>query len=229
MRMKKKVILLGAGGHAKAVIDAMDLQTFKIIGLIDVDEKHLHEKINNVTIIDCENNLDSYYPHTADSAFVAIGHMGNYQVRNELYRKLKSFGFELVNIIHHDTTISPSVNMGEGNVIMPRCVLNAEVRLGSNSIINTGAIVEHEVSLGNGIHIAPGSIVCGGCTISDNVFVGAGSVIIQGITIGENSIVGAGSVVISDIPANVIAAGVPAKIVKRRSENVSLRDSRNRG
>lgn len=50
--------------------------------------------------------------------------------------------------------------------------------------------------------------------ICDNVLIGAGSFILKGVTIGENSIIGAGSVVTKDIPANVIAAGNPCKVIR---------------
>lgn len=49
--------------------------------------------------------------------------------------------------------------------------------------------------------------------IGDNVFVGAGAMILKGVTIGENAVIGAGSVVTSDVPADTIAAGVPARPV----------------
>jgi len=51
-------------------------------------------------------------------------------------------------------------------------------------------------------------------TLENNVWLGLRSVVCKGVHIGENSVIGAGSVVVSDIPANVIAAGNPAKVVK---------------
>lgn len=214
--MREKVLILGAGGHAKVVIDTIEQDKFEIIGLIDSNEKHLHENVHGIEIIGCDKNLNHFYPQKAGCAFVAIGHMGQYQVRNKIFTILENIGYKLINVIHFSSIIAPSVQLGKGNLILPQTVLNAEVIVGNNNIINTGTIVEHEVSIGNGVHLAPGSTICGGGTISDNVFVGAGSVIIQGISIGKNSIIGAGSVVLSDIPENVIAVGTPAKIIKRR-------------
>lgn len=52
--------------------------------------------------------------------------------------------------------------------------------------------------------------------IGNNVWVGMNSIIMRGVTIGDNSIVGAGSIVTKDIPANVIAAGNPCRIIKER-------------
>lgn len=54
--------------------------------------------------------------------------------------------------------------------------------------------------------------------IGENVWIGAGAVIVPGITIGDNSVIGAGSVVTRDIPANVVAAGNPCRVLREISE-----------
>ena len=51
-------------------------------------------------------------------------------------------------------------------------------------------------------------------TIGDNVWIGGGATILPGVSIGENSVIGAGSVVTRDVPANVVAVGNPARVVK---------------
>lgn len=214
--MKHKILLIGAGGHAKSVIETIAPNKFEIVGIIDADQDHIHQKVNGIEIIDCDKNLETYYPYKADCAFVAIGHVGNYEIRNTIYCQLKKIGYQIVNIIHEKAIIATSVNMGEGNLIMPLAVINPDSSLGNNNIINTGAIIEHDVHIGNGVHLAPGAVICGGSTVYDNAFIGAGTTIIQGISIGANSIIGAGSVVISDIPENVVALGSPARIIKRR-------------
>lgn len=65
------------------------------------------------------------------------------------------------------------------------------------------------------MHIAPGSTISGGSHIGSNVLIGAGSTVIQLVRIGKDSIIGAGATVIHDIPANVLAVGCPAKVIKR--------------
>lgn len=59
--------------------------------------------------------------------------------------------------------------------------------------------------------------------IGDNVFVGTGAMILKGVTIGDNSVIGAGSVVCKDIPANVIAAGNPCKVIRSLDESEGLK------
>ena len=51
--------------------------------------------------------------------------------------------------------------------------------------------------------------------LGDNVWLGGGAIVGPGVTIGENSVVGAGAVVVRDLPANVVAVGNPARVVKQ--------------
>lgn len=92
------------------------------------------------------------------------------------------------------------------------------------------------VTLGNGVFIAPNvTLACSGhavnpaqradgigtsapITLKDNVWIGAGTVVLAGVTIGEGSVIGAGSVVNRDISANVVAAGSPAKVIRKITE-----------
>lgn len=212
--MKKKLILVGGGGHAKVVIDAVDQAKYEIVGILDKDNSHLHERINNIEIIGIDSQSEEFLSLGIKYAFVAIGHIGNPRIRNMLFSQLQDKGFEFINIVHRNAILSDSVRMGKGNLIMAGSILNAESCIGSNNIINTGAILEHEVVVKNGVHIAPGTVLAGGSKINDNVFIGAGSTVIQGVSIGKNSIIGAGSVVIHDIPENVVAVGNPVRIIK---------------
>lgn len=213
--MKKKLILIGGGGHAKVVIDAVDQSKYEIVGILEKDNCHLHEKINGIEIIGIDSQSKDFLSLGIKYAFIAIGHIGNSKIRNMIFSQMQDKGFEFINIVHCNAVLSDSVRMGKGNLIMAGSILNTEVYIGNNNIINTGVILEHEVVVKNGVHIAPGVVIAGRSKINDNVFIGAGSTVIQGISIGKNSIVGAGSVVIHDIPDNVIAVGNPARIIKQ--------------
>lgn len=93
--------------------------------------------------------------------------------------------------------------------------MNANARIAEAVIVNSGAIVEHDCDIGRGVHIAPGTAPAGGVSIGEFSFIGVGSAIKEGIKIGRNCVIGAGSVILNDIPDEVMAAGVPAKIIKK--------------
>lgn len=214
--MKKKLILVGAGGHAKAVIDAVDRKEYEIIGILDKDLSHIHEQINGIPIIGADRDAEHYLSEGACHAFIAIGHMGDARIRNCLFSKFKALGYRMINVIHPAAVISESSRLGEGNLIMPNCVVNAEARIGNNTIINTGAIVEHEAIIENDVHLAPGSIVTGMSIVGSGSFIGAGSVVLQNLHIGTNVTIGAGSTVTCDISDNVVAVGSPAREIRRK-------------
>lgn len=60
-------------------------------------------------------------------------------------------------------------------------------------------------------------------TVGNNVWIGAGAIILAGVTIGDNSVIGAGSIVKKSIPANVVAAGVPCRVLRKITEEDKTR------
>lgn len=211
----RKVVVLGAGGHARVVVECIDKQEYEIVGYLDKDNSCVGEIIEGIPIIGQDSSPNYWKAAGIEGCIIGIGHVGNYKIRNRLFDIYHAEGFSMINAIHKTSCISSSVIIGKGNAIMPGVVINSNAKIGNNAIINSGAIIEHDVVIGDGVHIAPGCTVCGATSIGNNTFIGAGSTIIQGLQIGANSIIGAGSVVITDIPDNVIAVGNPVRIIKR--------------
>lgn len=212
--MLNKVVILGAGGHAKVVAECIDKERYEIVGYLDKDHLHIGEMIEGIPVIGQDSSPNYWRTKGIEGCIVGIGHIGNYRIRNCLFEMYYAEGFSMINAIHKTSCISMSVKIGKGNVIMPKVIINANAKIGNNTIINSAAVIEHDVVICDGVHVAPGCTVCGATHIGSNTFIGAGSTIIQGLQIGANSIIGAGSVVIADIPDNVIAVGNPARIVK---------------
>ncbi|MFT5726125.1 MAG: acetyltransferase-like isoleucine patch superfamily enzyme [Desulforhopalus sp.] len=114
---------------------------------------------------------------------------------------------------------SAGVTIGKGTMISLRAKIDTrrgKIIIGKNSHITYGCILlSHDGSAKQRI---PGADGLGQVVIGDNVFVGVGSIILPNVTIGDNSVIGAGSVVSKDIPANVVAVGNPAKVIKHLKE-----------
>ena len=212
--MMKQIIILGAGGHAKVVADCIDKGLYDIKGFLDKDGTRKGEIVCGYPILGSDSNPTYWFDKGITSCICGIGHLGNFIVRNKVYRKFKETGFEMVSIIHASAKISPYAHISAGTVIMPNAVVNSCAYIGENSIVNTGAIVEHDVKIEKGVHLAPGSVVSGGSLIKENTFIGAGSIVIQGIEIGRNCVVGAGSIVIRNIPDGTKAVGNPGRIIR---------------
>lgn len=209
--MKEKLVIVGAGGHAKSVVDCVDQEQYQIVGFIDQNKTGMHFGFPIVGA--CVEDVEEY---RSCKFFVAIGDIAP---RKRWFEALRRYGVETINIIDKTAIISPSAKIGTGNFIGKRAIVNADVAIGDNNVINTGALVEHECTIGNHTHLSTYSVVNGNVIVGDGVFVGSCAVCIGQLTVGENTTVGAGSVVIKDVEENVTVVGVPARIIKRSNDN----------
>ena len=207
----KHVIGVGAGGHAKTVIDAIHSQhEYEIFGLLDKKKDRTGSTWMDIPIIGTDSKLHSLYKDGLVYAFIGLGGIGDLVPRKNIFDKLKGLKYEIIKVVHTSAWVSPSVKLKEGTTILAKAVVNADAQLGDNVIINTGAIVEHDCRIDDHVHIAPGAVLAGNVTIGTGAFIGAGACIRQQIHIGKNAIIGMGAVVISDVPDNACVVGVPA-------------------
>ncbi len=216
--MTDKVVLIGAGGHCKVILD-MIKNPFDIVGITDTDCQKHGAIFYGVPVIGDDSILDSMYQEGTKSALVTLGSVGDSSVRRKLYELATKIGFRMINVTSEHSIISPSLKIGRGNVVMDGVIIHADAIIGNNCIINTGAIIEHDCVIGDHAHISPGVRLAGGVKIGSGTHVGMGASIIQDIVIGENCIIGAGSVVVCDVPTGSIVAGVPAADIKRPGRN----------
>ena len=202
------ILLIGFGGHCKSIIDSIENGgIYNIYGIIDIKEK-IGQVYKNYKVIGSDEDLESFYNKGIKNIFICIGYLGNSNVRNILYKKVKNIGFNLVNIIDKTAILANNIKLKEGIFIGKNAIINADCKIDNMAIINTGAIIEHESYVGAFSHISIGAILCGNVTVYDNVFVGANATVIQGVTIGKNSIIGANSTVIKDVLENSKGYGV---------------------
>ena len=213
--MKERLVILGAGGHAKVVIFIVQsLETFDVVGICDDDPSKLGSTVLGVPVKWRISDLPSL-KSLATSAFVGVGSVGDSSVRIKLFDMIKEIGFRVPTIISPQAILADDVTIEEGTVIMPGAIVNPGTRIGRNCIINTGSIVDHDCVVEDHVHIAPGATLSGGVHISKGAHIGTGASIIQRIHIGEFAIVGAGAVVVKDVPPNVVVVGVPAKPIEK--------------
>lgn len=211
----KKVVGLGAGGHAKVVLEILranpDLQ---IVGMLDSNQELRGEKFSGVTILGGDDLLQDLIKQGVDHAFIGVGTAGNTRPRQKLYDLAKNMGFHFVSAIHPQAVLSPSAQIGEGAAIMAEAVINPEARLGHNVIVNTRAVIEHDCVIGNHAHIATGALLAGGVTVGEGSHVGIGACVRQGLQIGRDAVVGAGAVVVANVADNTVVVGNPARVLK---------------
>ena len=204
----EKLIIIGAGGYAKSVIDSIDYYNYEIEGFIDEfsdKSEHLGYKILSNSLDDIINKEKFYY-------FIAIG---NNERRKIWFDKLLKNNLKTMNVVDKSAIVSSRAKIGTGNFFGKQAVVNSNATIGNNCVINTRALIEHGCIIEDNCNISTNTVLNGDVIVGEGSFVGSSSVTIGQLKIGKYSTVGAGAVVIHDVDDNVTVAGVPAKVIKK--------------
>jgi sugar O-acyltransferase (sialic acid O-acetyltransferase NeuD family) len=208
------MLIVGAKGFAKEVLEICH-QNEQLEDLVFYDDVSIdieNKLFNKFTIIKTIDQAKDYF-NKIDNRFT-IG-IGNPQLRKKMYDKFSSIGGVFTSTISKNAIIGNyEVNIGLGCNVMTNVVLTNDIKIGKGVIINQISSIGHDVKIGDFTEICPNVSISGNCNLGENVFIGTGAIILPKVTIGDNSIIGAGAVVSKDIPANSIAVGVPAKVIK---------------
>lgn len=211
-----QVVGLGAGGHAKVVVEILKLVgVYDLVGLVDSNQDLWDTDVLGIPVLGDDSLLTGIYSQGVGHAFIGLGGIGDLGPRMKLYELAIQTGFRMIDVVHPSAVISPSAHWGQGVTVMAGTVINAGAQLGENVIVNTGAIVEHDCVIGNHVHVATGAKLASTVEVADGAHIGIGASVRQCVHIGRNAVVGAGAAVVEDVPENVIVVGVPAKILKR--------------
>lgn len=210
--MKKKVLVFGAGGHAKVVIDILLAQNqYEIFAAVDSSDraKASDAQFRGFPLLHQEDR-DSW-----SAIGLGIIAIGDNNTRSQVHREiLEQYpDFEFINAIHPSALIGTNINWGHGIAVMAGTVINTSSIIGDHSIINTKSSIDHDVLIGPFASISPGATLCGGVHIGEKTLIGAGAVINPMVHIGKNSIIGSGSVVVKSIADGVTAVGVPCRTI----------------
>ena len=209
---RKPILIIGAGGHAKVLIDALLQQNADILGIVDRNIQNVGEKVLGIKVLGDDTYVLKYSPQEI-YLVNGIGSIGPMQARKHVYDLFHQKGYSFMTVIHPSAIIGREVKLAEGVQVMAGAVIQTGCVIGINTIVNTRAVVDHECVLGNHSHIAPGAVLSGSIKIGDCTHIGTGAVIIQGKSVGGNTLVGAGAVVVNNIGSDLVACGVPAKKV----------------
>lgn len=210
MTNTKPVLVLGAGGHAKVVIDALQAMEAEILGAVDADPATHGSSVLGVPVLGGDELVQGRAPN--DVALVnAVGSVRPASRRNDLYRHFREKGYSFFSVIHPSAIIGGDVDIAEGVQVLAGAVIHPGCRIGANAVINFHTSLDHDCVIGAHAHIAPGAGLSGGVTIGDDGFIGAGATVIQYTCVGAGALVAAGATVVKDVPEGVRVAGVPAR------------------
>ena len=198
-----KILLIGAGGHARSCIDVIESTGhFKIGGLIEKD-KDLNYKNLGFPTLGTDDDLE-ILRQKYSYALVTVGQVKSPRIRIKLFNLLKKLNFVLPVITSSRAYVSKSAKVGKGTIIMHGAIINTNATIGENCIINNQALIEHDAVIGDHCHISTSSVINGEVSVGDESFIGSGSVTKHCISIGNNCVVGAGSIIKGDVRSNQV-------------------------
>jgi sugar O-acyltransferase (sialic acid O-acetyltransferase NeuD family) len=184
---------------------------FEVVGFLD-DRNPTARPFLNATVLGDRGQLAAV--HASGVRHLIFG-FGDCRARLELDAVAAGAGFCFTTVVHPRAAVSTAATLGPGTFVAAGAVVNPGTGVGRHVIINTCASVDHDCEIEDGAHICPGVRLAGNVTVGRGSWVGIGSTVIEKIHIGPWSVIGAGSVVVKDIPAGVLAFGVPARVVRR--------------
>ena len=209
-----KVAIIGTGGFGREVLDVLEAvnqvsPTYEIMGFItDPGYQQPGELINEAPVL---GYFDWLAAHPEVKVICGVGAP---DTRKRLIVQAEEAGADFFSVVHPRAVMTRWVTMGSGTIVTAGCILTNNIVLGNHVHLNLDCTVGHDVVIEDYVTVSPGVHVSGNVTLKEGCFIGTGANLIERKTVGAGSVIGAGSVVVKDIPPQVTAVGIPAKIIK---------------
>ena len=215
--MSLPVIIIGAGGHAAVVADALLASGARVLGFTDRDPASHGSSRCGLPVLGDDTVLGRHTPQTVALAngIGGVGARAGDALRREVHRALAGRGWRFVGMRHPSAIVSPFARLGGAVQLHAGSIVQPDAEVGEGCIVNTGAVIEHDAQIGAWCHVAPGALVCGNVSIGARCHIGAGAIVRQGIRLADDTVVGAGAVVVEDCPTGCVLVGVPARRMER--------------
>jgi sugar O-acyltransferase (sialic acid O-acetyltransferase NeuD family) len=215
----KRLVIIGAGGHGREIAEILrePLQQGKVpnlLGFVDETPALRHQVIDGLPVL----GDWSWFEGVDRSEVSVICASGFSHTRKMMVERARASGLNFANAISHIAYLSPDAKIGEGIMICQHAIACRGTLIDDHAIINLGSIVGHDTKVGRYSTLNPGVNLAGNVSIGEGCYLGIGSSVIQRISIGSWTTVGAGAAVVKDLPENVTAVGVPARVIKRREK-----------
>jgi len=179
------LILIGAGGHAKTLVEALAAAGVEITAYVDRAACAWLPGLRRY------ESDDAAKDHDGEGFVLGMGAVNpdGLARRLDLFRRYAARGWSSPSVVHPSAIVSENAVLSEGSQALAGAILQPGASVGAAAIVNTGAIVEHDSVVGEGAHVAPGAIVLGGCRVGACSMIGAGAVILQGAAVPDRTLV----------------------------------------
>jgi sugar O-acyltransferase (sialic acid O-acetyltransferase NeuD family) len=189
----KSLVLIGGGGHCRAVIDVVEQENkYRIIGILD-GELAAGTQILGYEVLGGDEQIISYA--TKADFLITVGQIKTSAIREKIALAVTAAGGQFATVISPRAYISKSAKLGPGTVAMHDVLVNSLAEIGAHAILNTRSLVEHDTQIGDFVHVSTGAILNGGCQIGGSTFIGSGAVLHQLVEIPAGTVVPAGAII----------------------------------
>lgn len=198
---KKRVAVIGAGGHATVVASTLLAAGHELAGFYaDVPVLWGTELMGSPVIGPISELSSAHCSH-------AIIGIGDNEARKRLAQQID---IDWISVVHPFSWMHPDVSIGEGTIVCAGAIVQPEAELGSHVILNTKGSVDHHCRVGNYSHIAAAHLA-GRSSIDEGVFIALSATVLPKVHVGAWATVGAGAVVTRDVPPKTTVVGIPAR------------------
>jgi len=200
------ILLIGGGGHCKAVIDVIEAaNAWRIAGIVEAPGSDVRDVLG-YPVVGHDDKLDALFAH-CQNALVTVGQIKTPNVRMRLFARLREIGFSLPTIVSPLARVGRGATIGEGTVLMHFAQIGPDARVGANTIVNSRALIEHDAVVGDHCHVATSAVVNGATRVGNGTMIGSGAVCREGIAIGEHVLIPMGSRVRKSVPDDTLYLG----------------------
>lgn len=207
----KRLIVVGAGGHAGSVADTARSAGFEVVGFF---EPNADGPVGGREVLRSLDEVD------LSSTALALGIGANYS-REDAYVLIKNShpAAHFPVIVHSSAWVSPLANIAEGSVVMSVGSVGPGCSVGVGALVNTGSSLDHDSRMGSFASLGPGARTGGTVDIGERTVIGLNAGVLQGLSVGSDTVIGAHSLVTADITAGIVAYGTPAAVIRSRERD----------
>jgi len=192
--MKRKLILLGGGGHCKSCIDVIEQEgKYEISGILD-RQSLLGQNVLGYDIVGTDDDINKFV-NEGYTFLITVGQIKTSSVRRNLFSLLRKSNAQLATVISPRAYVSKFACIGSGTIIMHDVLVNASASIGDNCIINSKVLIEHDAIIEDFCHISTSAVINGCCTVREGTFFGSNAVSRENVHTNVEAFIKAGSIV----------------------------------
>lgn len=210
----KGVVIIGAGGHAREVAEiiqhrARDGAGPPVLGFV-VDAEYLDAAAGGPQVL----GDWSWFEGVDCGGLAVVCAVGAPPARKRLAERAAARGLTFASAVSPLAYLSPGARLGRGVMIFPHAFASAGCLIDDHAVVNVGASVSHDARVGRYATLGPGARLAGHASVGEGAYLGVGAGVIDRVSVGGWATVGAGAVVTRDLPGDVTAVGVPARVIE---------------